>query len=127
VVKASSALVLIALLLFQSKDLIADEQAWKIAGDATGGVFNDVRQTVPDPKDYSAFYFVDLPMMLNGVPTFQNSLPPGIQRIYDNDTIDASAVTCDYLRGQAALPRYHYIFRFKGDGAQLLPGVARCR
>src|SRR5439155_4577277 len=107
--------------------LIAKEQLWRAAGQATGGVFHDVRQAVPDPHDYSAFYFVDLPMFIQGVPAFQNSLPDAIQRLYENGTIAASSLTCDYLHRHVELPRYHYILRFKGDGAQMPPGVESCQ
>jgi 4-amino-4-deoxy-L-arabinose transferase-like glycosyltransferase len=120
-------MLLVGLLLFQAVDLLARENAWRVAGQATGGVFHDIRQAVPEPRDYSAFYFVDLPMFLNGVPTFQNAVQEGVQLIYDNQTIAASAVTCDYLRQQAELPRYSFFFRFKGDGVQQIPGVNECR
>jgi hypothetical protein len=66
-------------------------------------------------------------MFLNGVPTFQNAVQEGVQLIYDNPTIAASAVTCDYLRQQPELPRYSFFFRFKGDGVQQIPGVEECR
>jgi hypothetical protein len=125
--RVTASLLLTALLLFQAIDLLAKENNWRIAGQATGGVFHDIRQAVPEPRDYSAFYFIDLPMFLNGVPTFQNAVQEGVQLIYDNQTIAASAVTCDYLRQQPELPRYSFFFRFKGDGVQLLPGVNECR
>jgi 4-amino-4-deoxy-L-arabinose transferase-like glycosyltransferase len=125
--RAIASMLVAGLLLFQAVDLLARENAWRVAGQATGGVFHDIRQAVPEPRDYSAFYFVDLPMFLNGVPTFQNAVQEGVQLIYENDTIAASAVTCDYLRQQAELPRYSFFFRFKGDGVQQIPGVNECR
>jgi 4-amino-4-deoxy-L-arabinose transferase-like glycosyltransferase len=125
--RVAASIVLAALLVSQAVDLAARENTWRVAGQATGGVFHDIRQAVPEPRDYSAFYFVDLPMFLNGVPTFQNAVQEGVQLIYDNDTIAASAVTCDYLRQQPELPRYSFFFRFKGDGVQQIPGVAECR
>ncbi|HEX9987599.1 MAG TPA: glycosyltransferase family 39 protein [Chloroflexia bacterium] len=125
--RVTAGILIAALLLFQAVDLLARENNWRIAGQATGGVFNDIRQAIPAPRDYSAFYFVDLPMFLNGVPTFQNAVQEGVQLIFDNDTIAASAVTCDYLRQQPELPRYSFFFRFKGDGVQQIPGVAECR
>ncbi|HYP40372.1 MAG TPA: glycosyltransferase family 39 protein [Chloroflexia bacterium] len=125
--RVTAGILLAALLLFQVVDLLARENAWRVAGQATGGVFHDIRQYVPEPRDYSAFYFVDLPMFLNGVPTFQNAVQEGVQLIYDNQTITASVVTCDYLRQQTELPRYSFFFRFKGDGVQQLPSVSECR
>ncbi len=118
-------LLLAALLLSQIIQLLDRESAWRSAGKATGGVFNDMKQAAPQPKDYTAFYFVDLPMTPNGIPTFLNTMPLAVQRIYDNPTLAASAVTCTYLR-QTELPRYNFIFKYKGDGVRLLANMQEC-
>ena len=115
-----------ALLLAQSANLVARERAWRTAGRATGGVIRDVRRAVPDPRDYSSFYFVELSPAIGGVPAFQNGVQEAIQLVYDNRTLEASAVTCDYLRKQTELPRYSLFFRFDGYGAEQLRDTKSC-
>lgn len=114
------------LLLWQGVGLLQKVSVWKAAGDATGGVFHDVQQAVPDPHDYSGFYLTGLPDVINGVPVFQNSLPQAIQLIYDNTTIDARSLTCDALQ-QVELPRYNFLFNYKANGAQQFSNKGDCR
>jgi 4-amino-4-deoxy-L-arabinose transferase-like glycosyltransferase len=115
--RAVVALIAGALFLTQAAELSTREGVWRSAGQATGGVFNDMVQAVPEPRDYSAFFFTGLPMFMDGVPVFQNGVQEGVQLIYGNRTITAAAVSCDHLR-LTELPRYSHFFRFKGDGAE---------
>ena len=114
-------------LLWQAQGLVAKEFAWKVAGDASRSVFHGTLEAVPEPRDYSAFFFVDAPLSYNGVPTFVNTLPQAVQLLYDNDTLAASIVTCDWLREQPELPRFNHIFRFTGTGVERVASEEECR
>lgn len=117
---AMGAFVLAAMLLTQARDLTVKEAAWHAAGKVSGGVYNDVKRSVPVPGYSDRFYFVGLPMFMDGVPVFQNALTSGLQAIYGNGSLEGFAVTCDELQpGRLEETIYpQYFFRFKGDGAE---------
>jgi len=124
-VKLTAAVLAAALLLSQGLSLAAKERSWHIAGQASGGVFHDVRQPVPAPPARSHFYFVDLPSFLGGVPTFQNALPQALHLIYGDETLTASSTTCEELEG-VELQEPAYLFRFKGNGVEQITNVQEC-
>ena len=115
------------LLLTRGADLTSRIATWRAAGHASGGIVNDMRQSVSDPEDYSAFYFVDLPIFLNGVPVFQNGLQQAVQETYHNPTIAANALGCDQLAAITEFPRYSYFFRYKPNGLTPLASAQDCR
>jgi hypothetical protein len=121
------ALTLAALLFAQGIDLASRVKVWDINGHTTDNVFAQVKRAVPEPENYAAFYLVDLPMFIDGVPAFQNSLPQAVQLMYANPTLAASAVTCDFLAAQTELPRFTYFFRYQARGVQQLPNEKECR
>jgi hypothetical protein len=96
--------------------LVERENAWRAAGQASGGVWNDTRTAVPQPEDYAAFFYVDLPEAMGEVPAFGNGVQQAVQRLYDNRTLTAERVSCDNILARPEMPRYSYIFRFKRDG-----------
>ncbi|HEX8228069.1 MAG TPA: hypothetical protein VF826_02020 [Chloroflexia bacterium] len=122
-----ASLCIAALLLTRGADLTSRVATWRAAGHASGGVVNDMRQSVSEPEDYSAFYFVDLPIFLNGVPVFQNGLQQAVQQTYDNPTIAANALGCDQLAATTEFPRYSYFFRYKPNGLTPLASPQDCR
>jgi 4-amino-4-deoxy-L-arabinose transferase-like glycosyltransferase len=122
-----SALLVAAVLLWQLPALLSKQSAWREAGLASGGVLNDTRAATADPNDYTAYFYVDLPTTLNGVPFFGNGLQQAVQLSYDNHTLTASATTCEALQQQAELPRYSVFLRFKGDGVEPLPDREACK
>jgi hypothetical protein len=85
-----------------------------------------MRQAVPEPQDYAAFYFVDLPVFLDDVPVFQNGLQQAVQVTYDNPTIAANALGCDQLAALPEFPRYSYFFRYKPNGLIQFTPVQEC-
>jgi hypothetical protein len=123
--KLTAAILATYLLLAQGLSLAAKERSWHIAGQASGGVFHDVRQSVPAPPARSHFYFVDLPPFLDGVPTFQNALPQALHLLYGNATLTASATTCEELES-TELKEPAYLFHFKGNGAEHFANVQEC-
>jgi 4-amino-4-deoxy-L-arabinose transferase-like glycosyltransferase len=127
VVRGVAGLVLVLLLLWQAQGLAAREFAWKVAGDASRSVFLGTREAVPEPRDYTTFFLVDAPLTYNGVPTFVNTLPQAVQLLYENDTLAASIVSCDWLREQPELPRFNHIFRFTGAGIEKLASERDCQ
>ncbi len=124
---ALACMSLTVLLLTRSADLTSRIANWRAAGHASGGIVNDMRQSVPKPEDYSAFYFVDLPIFLNGVPVFQNGLQQAVQETYHNTTIAANALGCDQLAAITEFPRYSYFFRYKPNGVTPLASPQDCR
>lgn len=126
VAKATGGLLLAALLLSQGVTLTQKEAAWESAGQATGGVLYNMKQAVPTPHDYAAFYFVDLSPDLNGVPLFQSGLQQAVQLVYDNSTLQAYSLSCEQL-SQTDLARYSFFFRFTGDGAEQFQSVEQCK
>ncbi|MEP6776281.1 MAG: hypothetical protein ABJA50_11870, partial [Chloroflexota bacterium] len=84
-------------------------------GRTSAAVFSTTLGAAPDPHDYSAFFYTDLPLSLNGVPAFSNGLQQAVQLLYDNSTIAATSLTCASLQ-QAQLPRYSYFFRYEVAG-----------
>ncbi|HET9495402.1 MAG TPA: glycosyltransferase family 39 protein [Chloroflexia bacterium] len=112
----ATALAALALVAWQVGGLLERENAWRAAGQASGGVWNDTRTAVPEPEDYAAFFYVDLPGAMGVVPAFGNGVQQAVQRLYDNRTITAERTTCADLLARPEMPRYSYIFRFKGDG-----------
>ncbi len=125
VARAVSAFVLAAMLLTQARDLMVKESAWHAAGKVSGGVFNDVKQLVPNPEDRDTFLFIGLPMFMDGVPAFQNAFPSGVQLIYGNPSLFAAAIQCDMLQGASKTSR-QYVFIFKGDGVREFAGDSDC-
>ncbi|MFL5732050.1 MAG: glycosyltransferase family 39 protein [Chloroflexia bacterium] len=123
----AAGLLVAVLVLWQSAQLYANEQGWRAAGIASGGLIHDTRQAVQDPRDYTAFYYVGLPETVRGVPLFGGMIKDVIQLIYDNDTLSAFSVNCDYLRKQTELPRYNFLFHFKPDGAEPFATAGDCR
>jgi hypothetical protein len=85
-------------------------------------VWNDTRTAVPEPEDYAAFFYVDLPETIGMVPAFGNGVQQAVQRLYDNRTLTAERTTCADLLARPEMPRYSYIFRFKGDGVSPIEG-----
>jgi hypothetical protein len=126
IIKLAITAIIVGLLLSQTISLYVKEDKWRMAGQVSGGVFHDVHQAVYDPHDYGAFYFIDIPPALKGVPLFGNGLQQGVQLVYNNRTLAASSVTCAYLQAQVELPRYSYLFRFKGNGVQQLATKEEC-
>ncbi|MDQ3706028.1 MAG: glycosyltransferase family 39 protein [Chloroflexota bacterium] len=124
---AFACLSLAVLLFTRGADLTSRVATWRAAGHASGGIVNDMRQSVPEPEDYSAFYFVDIPIFLNGVPVFQNGLQQAVQETYHNTTIAANALGCDQLADMTEFPRYSYFFRYKPNGLTPLPSAQDCR
>ncbi|MDQ3930847.1 MAG: hypothetical protein M3328_17085, partial [Chloroflexota bacterium] len=118
---------LAVLLVTRGLDLTSRVAIWRAAGHASGGVVNDMRNSVPEPEDYAAFYFVDLPVFLNGVPVFQNGLQQAVQETYRNPTIAAHALGCDELASTAEFPRYSYFFRYKPNGLTQLASARDCQ
>jgi hypothetical protein len=118
----AAALAALALVAWQVGGLIERESAWRAAGQASGGVWNDTRTAVPEPEDYAAFFYVDLPEAMDGVPAFGNGVQQAVQRLYDNRTLTAERTTCDDILARPEMPRYSYIFRFKGDGVSPIEG-----
>lgn len=128
VAKWGLALAIAALLVWQARTLLREVGEWREAGLATGSFFEGIRRAEPEPRDYTAFFFLDLPPVIEGVPAFQNSLPQVLHLLYGNTTLAGSAVTCDYLEAQPELPRYSLFFRFTpGGGAQQFSDVGDCR
>ncbi len=122
------AIFLIGSLLFsQTLSLLAKQNRWRTAGHVSGSVVHDLQQAVPDPHDYGAFYLVDMPATLDGVPFLGNDLQQAIQLIYNNQTLTASSVSCDYLAAQAEPPKYGYLFRFKDNRVEQLATKEGCR
>jgi hypothetical protein len=121
------AIIVAGLLLSQTTAFLVSQNRWRVAGEASGGVFHDLRQVLPEPHDYGAFFFVDLPTNIDGVPFLGNVTEQAVQLEYENKTLTASSTTCSALEGQAELPRYSYIFRFTGDGVRELRSAAECR
>jgi hypothetical protein len=117
---AIGAIVLAAVLLTQARDLVVKEALWHAAGKASGGVYNDVKRSVPVPGYSDRFYFVGLPMFMDGVPVFQNALTSDLQVIYGNRSLTGFVMTCDELQpGRLEETIYpQYFFRFKGDGVE---------
>ncbi len=124
-VKLVTAALGVALLLSEGLDLLVKEGNWHTAGQVSGGVYNDVLRSVPIAPRRANFYFVHLPLFLNGVPTFQNALPQALQLLYGDSTLSATLVTCEQLAG-AQLPRFAYFFRTKEDGAEQFAGAEGC-
>lgn len=126
---AIGAFVLAAMLLTQARDLMVKESAWHAAGKVSGGVYNDVKRSVPVPGYGERFYFVGLPMFMDGVPVFQNALPSDLQAIYGNRSLAGFVVTCDELQqGRLEESIYpQYFFRFKGDGVEQILTPEDCR
>lgn len=125
--RALACLFLVGLLLTHGATLTSRVAEWRAAGHASGGIVNDLRRTVPDPEDYAAYFFVDLPIFLEGVPIFQNGLQQAVQLTYDNPTIAAQAATCTQLQAQPEFPRYSYFFRYKPNGVTQLASPQDCR
>ena len=123
--KVAAAMLAAALLGNQGLSLAAKEGAWYNAGQASGGVFHDVRRAAPSPPARAHFYFVDLPLFLDGVPTFQNALPQALHLLYGDTSLTASPVTCDELAG-AEIPEPAYFFRFKGNGLEQFASAQEC-
>jgi hypothetical protein len=86
-----------------------------------------MRRAVPEPEDYAAFFCVDVPVFMEGVPVFQNGLQEAVQGAYGNGSIAARAVDCGELRGRGEWPRYSYFFRYKGNGVTQLASHEECR
>jgi hypothetical protein len=126
VARIAVAAVLGALLLSQAVELVGKAYAWKVAGQATGGVFHDVKQLVPAPEDGALFYFIKLPAFMDGVPAFQNALPQAIQLVYGNNTLHAVATECAELQGAPSGQEKHFL-TFKGDGVREFSGEEDCR
>jgi hypothetical protein len=124
---ALACLVLVGLLLTRGTTLASHVATWRAAGHASGGVVNDLRNSVPEPEDYAAYFLVDLPVFLEGVPVFQNGLQQAVQRTYDNPTIAAQATNCTQVQAQAEFPRYSYFFRYKPNGLTQLASPQDCR
>jgi hypothetical protein len=122
-----AALLALTLLLAEVVPLLNKEAAWRLAGEESRAVFRDTQQIAPDPRDYTAFFYIDLPPTINGVPTFGNGLQEAVQLLYDNPTLVASSTTCDQLLAQQELPRYLYLLRYNGNGVALLPDKTACR
>ncbi len=114
-VGTSFTVVTTLLILLQLPPLLANEANWRFAGRASATVFSTTLRSVPDPHDYSAFFYTDLPLSLNGVPAFSNGLQQAVQLLYDNSTIAAASLTCTSLQ-QAQLLRYSYFFRYDVAG-----------
>lgn len=124
-VKAAVAGLAAVLVVWQGVALAGRVGQWQAVGHASGGVLHDIKQAVPHPPDHAAFYFVDLPPFIDGVPAFQNALPYAVQLAYGNPTLSARSVTCEQL--QQVPPEPHsYIFRFKGDGVTRLTDRTQC-
>jgi hypothetical protein len=125
VARAIGATVLVAMLLTQTRDLMVKESAWHVAGKASGGVFNDMKQLVPNPGERDIFYFINLPPFMDGVPVFQNAFPQAVRLIYDKPTLLATTAECDQL--QAAPNNVEkYFFTFKGDGVREFVSKTDC-
>ena len=109
------------LILLQLPPLLAHEANWRFAGSTSATVFSTTLHAVPDPHDYAAFFYTDLPPSLNGVPAFGNGLQQAVQLLYDNSTIAATSLTCASLQ-QTELPRFSYFFRYEvaGDVTQFM-------
>ena len=109
------------LILLQLPQLLAHEANWHFAGRTSATVFSTTLRSVPDPHDYAAFFYTNLPLSLNGVPAFGNGLQQAVQLLYDNSTIAATSLTCTSLQ-QAELPRFSYFFRYEvaGDVTQFM-------
>ena len=114
-VSATFTVVTALLIVLQLPSLLAHESDWRFAGKTSANVFSTTLHTIPDPHDYSAFFYTDLPLSLNGVPAFGNGLQQAVQLLYDNPTIAATSITCTSLQ-QAELPRYSYFFRYEVAG-----------
>ena len=129
VARAIGAFVLAVMLLTQARDLTVKEASWHAAGKVSGGVYNDVKKSVPVPGDGGRFYFVGLPMFMDSVPVFQNALPSGLHALYGNRSLAGFAVTCDELQpGRLEESAYaQYLFQFKGDGVGRILKPEDCR
>lgn len=123
---AVACLALVGMLLTRGVELSSRVGVWRSAGHASGGIVHDMRQAVPQPQDYAAFYFVDLPIFLEGVPVFQNGLQQAVQQTYDNPTIAATALGCDQLAAIPEFPRYSYFFSYKPNGLTQLASAQEC-
>ena len=129
VARAIGAFVLAMMLLTQARDLTVKEASWHAASKVSGGVYNDVKRSVPVPGNADRFYFVGLPMFMDGVPVFVNALPSDLQAIYGNRSLLGFVVTCDELQpGRLAESIYpQYFFQFKGDGVEHILRPEDCR
>ena len=122
-----AALALFVIVVARGTTLVGEVAAWRAAGQASGGIVNDVRQAVAEPRDYGAFYFVDLPIFLGDVPVFQNGLQQAVQETFNNTTITAQAIGCDDLAAQPEFPRYSYFFRYKPNGVTPFAAPGDCQ
>jgi hypothetical protein len=119
--------VALALVLTEVVPLLNREAAWRFAGEESRIVFRDTQGIVPDPRDYSTFFYIDLPSTIAGVPAFGNGLQEAVQLHYDNPTLVATSTTCAQLLSQQDLPHYFYLLRYTGNGVTLLPNIGACR
>lgn len=118
--------VIAVLLLFQIRDLLSFEAAWIASAETSARIMNDLRQAVPDPHDYTAFYLVGIPATYNRAPLFLDGLEQAVELVYDdNRTLTATAVTCADLQ-QLQLPRYNFIFQYGRERLTLLADPASC-
>ncbi len=129
-IKATGAAVAVALLLLlvtRGVGLVGKVLEWRAAGQVSGGVLHDIRQTAPAPHDYTAYYMVNLPIFREGIPVFQNGLQEAVQLTYDNNTtLAVHATNCASLQDAAGLPRYSLFFQYKENGAQQFSSTKDC-
>jgi hypothetical protein len=124
-VAAATTLAVMVIIALQLPGLWDRLQAWHAAGRTSGSVIAGTTGAVPDPEDYAAFFFIDLPPGINGVPAFGNGIQQAVQLAYDNRTIAAGAASCQDLQG-IDLPRYSYFFKFVGDSVAPLASKEDC-
>lgn len=124
-VLSTSLLVVALIIISHVPRLLTRLEAWRHAGALSGGVIADTVRAVPEPEDYSAFYYVGMPLHTDGIPVFGNGIQQAAQLVYQNSTITANFVTCSELQ-RGELPRYSYFFSFKGDGVLPLANREAC-
>lgn len=123
---AVACLALLGILATRGADLTSGVARWRAAGHASGGIVNDLRQAVPEPEDYAAFYLVGPPIFLDGVPVFQNGLQQAVQETYRNTSIAAHGMDCERLQNTPEFPRYSYFFRYKPNGVTQFASPQDC-
>lgn len=121
-----AALALLLLVASRGATLAGKVLEWRAAGQMSGGVLYDIRQAAPAPRDYTAYYLLDLPLLRGGIPVFQNGLQEAVQLTYSNTTLAARITDCATLRQTTDLPRYSLFFRYKENGAQQLASATDC-
>ncbi|MEO8287771.1 MAG: hypothetical protein ABI670_15190 [Chloroflexota bacterium] len=122
-----AALLVLALLASEVAGLLRKESAWHTAGQTSMHVFEDTERAAPEPNDYAAFFYIDLPATIEDVPTFGNGMQQAVQLLYGNKTIAASITDCSQLQAQQETPRYSYFLRYNGNGVDALPNKEACR